>query len=84
MISKEAGAEPSGLLQAVLHEPALQLNSQQILERRPDLAESVLPSLMQRHRNFTLEQMMVVVKIPTQELHHSWAALELIEEGEAQ
>jgi len=25
----------------VLHEPALQLSSQQILERRPDLAESV-------------------------------------------
>jgi len=48
----------------VLHEPALQLSSQQILERRPDLAESVFPILMQRNPNFTLKQMMVVVKIP--------------------
>jgi hypothetical protein len=59
----------------------LQLRSQQILERRPDLAESVFPILMQRHPHFTLEQMMVVVKIPTQELRHSRAAQELIEEG---
>jgi predicted transposase YdaD len=65
----------------VLHEPELQLSSQQILERRPDLAESVFPILMQRHPNFTLEQMMVYVKIPTQELRHSRAAQELIEEG---
>jgi predicted transposase YdaD len=36
---------------------------------------------MQRHPNFTLEQMMVVVKIPTHELRHSRAAQELIEEG---
>ena len=36
---------------------------------------------MQRHRNFTLEQMMVVVKIPTQQLRHCRAAQELIEEG---
>jgi predicted transposase YdaD len=67
----------------VLHEPELQLSSQQILERRPDLAESVFPVLMQRHPNFTLEQMMVVVKIPTQELRHTRAAQELIQEGEA-
>jgi Uncharacterized conserved protein len=65
----------------VLHEPELQLSSQQILERRPDLAESVFPILMQRHPNFTLEQMMVYVKIPTQQLRHSRAAQELIEEG---
>jgi predicted transposase YdaD len=38
---------------------------------------------MQRHPHFTLEQMMVVVKIPTQELRHSRAAQELIQEGEA-
>jgi hypothetical protein len=62
----------------------LQLRSQQILERRPDLAESVFPILMQRHPHFTLEQMMVVVKIPTQELRHSRAAQELIKEGEAE
>jgi predicted transposase YdaD len=36
---------------------------------------------MQRHPHFTLEQMMGVVKIPTQELRHSRAAQELIEEG---
>jgi predicted transposase YdaD len=65
----------------VLHEPELQLSSQQILERRPDLAETVFPILMQRHPNFTLEQLMVVVKIPTQELRHSRAAQQLIEEG---
>jgi predicted transposase YdaD len=68
----------------VLVEPELQLSSRQILERRPDLAESVFPILMQRHPNFTLEQMMVYVKIPTQELRHSRAAQELIEEGHQQ
>ena len=36
---------------------------------------------MQRHPNSTLEQMMVYVKIPNQELRHSRAAQELIEEG---
>jgi predicted exporter len=36
---------------------------------------------MQRHPHFTLEQMMVYVKIPTQELRHSRAAQELIAEG---
>jgi predicted transposase YdaD len=67
----------------VLHEPELQRSSQLILERRPDLAKSVFPILMQRHPHFTLEQLMVVVKIPTQELRHSRAAQELIQEGEA-
>jgi predicted transposase YdaD len=67
----------------VLHEPELQLSSQKILERRPDLTETVFPILMQRHPHFTLEQMMVYVKIPTQELRHSRAAQELIQEGQA-
>ena len=67
----------------VLHEPELQLSSQKILERRPDLTETVFPILMQRHPHFTLEQMMVYVKIPTQELRHSRAAQELIAEGQA-
>jgi hypothetical protein len=65
----------------VLLEPQLQRSSQQILERRPDLTETVFPILMQRHPHFTLEQMMVYVKIPTQELRHSRAAQELIAEG---
>ena len=67
----------------VLLEPQLQRSSQQILERRPDLTETVFPILMQRHPHFTLEQMMVYVKIPTQELRHSRAAQELIAEGQA-
>ena len=65
----------------VLLEPQLQRSSQQILERRPDLTETVFPILMQRHPHFTLEQMMVYVKIPTQELRHSRAAQELLAEG---
>jgi len=65
----------------VLLEPQLQRSSQLILERRPDLTETVFPILMQRHPHFTLEQMMVYVKIPTQELRHSRAAQELIAEG---
>jgi predicted transposase YdaD len=68
----------------VLHEPQLQRSSQLILERRPDLTETVFPILMQRHPHFTLEQMMVYVKIPTQELRHSRAAQELLAEGQAQ
>jgi predicted transposase YdaD len=65
----------------VLLEPQLQRSSQLILERRPDLTETVFPILMQRHPHFTLEQMMVYVKIPTQELRHSRAAQELLAEG---
>jgi predicted transposase YdaD len=65
----------------VRHEPELQLSSQQILKRRPDLAPTVLPMLMQWHPHFTLKQLMVVVKIPTQELRHSRAAQEWMEEG---
>ncbi|MFM7549449.1 MAG: DUF4351 domain-containing protein [Cyanobacteriota bacterium] len=65
----------------VLDEPALQRSSQQIIQRRPDLAPAVLPLLVQRHPHFTLEQLMVVVKIPTQELRHSRVAQELIEAG---
>jgi predicted transposase YdaD len=66
----------------VLHEPQLQRSSQLILESRPDLTETVFPILMQRHPHFTLEQMMVYVKIPTQELRHSRAAQELLAEGQ--
>jgi predicted transposase YdaD len=65
----------------VLLEPQLQRSSQLILKRRPDLTETVFPILMQRHPHFTLEQMMVYVKIPTQELRHSRAAQELLAEG---
>ena len=67
----------------VRHEPELQLSSQQILDRRPDLAESVFPILMQRLHTFSLEQIMVYVNIPTHALRHSRAAQELIAEGQA-
>jgi predicted transposase YdaD len=59
----------------------LQKNSQQILQRRPDLAPAVVPILMQRLHTFSLEQIMVYVNIPTDALRHSRAAQELIEEG---
>ena len=59
----------------------LQKNSQQILQRRPDLAPAVVPILMQRLHTFSLEQIMVYVNIPTHALRHSRAAQELIEEG---
>jgi predicted transposase YdaD len=65
----------------VLLEPQLQRSSQMILERRPDLTETVFPILMQRLPTFSLEQIMVYVKIPTQELRHSRAAQELLAEG---
>ena len=59
----------------------LQKNSQQILQRRPDLAPAVVPILMQRLHTFSLEQIMVYVNIPTDALRNSRAAQELIEEG---
>ena len=71
------------LMLPVLLEPQLQRSSQLILERRIDLTKTVFPILMQRHPHFTLEQMMVYVKIPTQELRHSRAAQELLAEGQA-
>ena len=42
---------------------------------------SVFPILSKRLPNVTLEQLMGVVKIPNQELRHSRAGQELIEEG---
>jgi hypothetical protein len=45
---------------AELHE-----NSQRILKRRPDLAPTFLPTLVQRPPTFSLEQIMVYVNIPT-------------------
>jgi predicted transposase YdaD len=62
----------------------LQHNSQQILMRRPDLTPAVVPILMQRLPTFSLEQIMVVVNIPTHALRHSRAAQELLAEGRQQ
>jgi len=69
--------------------PASELaaSSQQILARRPDLDQVVLPMLMQRLPHLTNEEIMVIAGIPLEELRHTRAAQDWLaagrEEGEA-
>lgn len=62
-------------------EAELQASTQQILERRPDLLSAVLPMLVERFPTLTREEIMVIAGIPAEELRHTRAAQEWIEEG---
>ena len=56
-------------------------NSQQILARRPDLISIVVPMLMERFPTLSSEEIMVIAGIPTDQIRHTRAAQELLEEG---
>ncbi len=62
-------------------EAELQLTTQQILERRPDLLSAVLPMLVERFTTLTREEIMVIAGIPAKDLRHTRAAQQWIEEG---
>jgi len=62
-------------------EAELQLTTQQILERRPDLLSAVLPMLVERFPTLTRQDLMVIAGIPSKDLRHTRAAQEWIEEG---
>jgi len=62
-------------------EAELQLTTQQIIERRPDLLSAVLPILLERFPTLTREEIMVIAGIPAKDLRHTRAAQQWIEEG---
>ena len=69
-------------------EAQLKVSTPQILERRPDLLSTVLTILFERFPKLTLEEIMVIAGIPTDQLLHTQAAQDLLDrgrqEGEAQ
>ena len=69
-------------------EAQLRVSTPQILERRPDLLSTVLTILFERFPTLTLEEIMVIAGIPTDQLLHTQAAQDLLDrgrqEGEAQ
>jgi predicted transposase YdaD len=56
-------------------------SSQQILVRRPDLLSTVLTMLFERFPTLTLEEIMVIAGIPTDQLLHTRAAQDLLDRG---
>ena len=69
-------------------EAQLKVSTPQILARRPDLLSTVLTNLFERFPTRTLEDIMVIAGIPTDQLLHTRAAQDLLDrgrqEGEAQ
>ena len=76
----------------VRSEEQLKVSTPRILELRPDLLSTVLTMLIERFPTLTLEEIMVIAGIPTDQLLHTRAAQDLLdrgrqegrEEGEAQ
>ena len=62
-------------------EAQLKISTPQILERRPDLLSTVLTILIERFPTFTLEEIMVIAGIPTDQLLHTRAAQDLLDQG---
>jgi predicted transposase YdaD len=69
-------------------EAQLRVSTPQILERRPDLLSTALTILFERFPKRTLEEIIVIAGIPTDQLLHTRAAQDLLDrgrqEGEAQ
>jgi predicted transposase YdaD len=55
--------------------------SQRILKSRPDLAPEILPMLVQRFPELSEEEIMVIAGIPREEIRHTRAVQEWLEEG---
>jgi hypothetical protein len=62
-------------------EAQLKVSTPQILEHRPDLLSTVLTILFERFPTLTLEEIMVIADIPTDQLLHTRAAQDLLDRG---
>ena len=62
-------------------EAQLKVSTPQILARRPDLLSTVLTILFERFPSRTLEEIMVIAGIPTDQLLHTRAAQDLLDRG---
>lgn len=67
----------------VLAKPEIPDATEQILEPRPDLVDTVATILMERFPLLTLEEIMALINLPTDHLRHTHAAQALLAEGEA-
>lgn len=84
---EELGQQPglvpllSLLTLPVLPKPDIPGATEQILQPRPDLLETVLSILGERFPHLTREEIMALINLPTDHLRHTRWAQEWIEEG---
>ena len=85
MRSGQAGLDPllSLLTLPVLPKPDIPAAIAQILRPRPDLVDTVVTILIERFPQFTFEEIMVLINLPTDHLRHTRAGQDLLAEGEA-
>lgn len=65
----------------VRREAELPERCQAILDRHPELLELIVPILLERFAGLSLEEIMVIIGTPIDELRHTRAAQQLISEG---
>ncbi len=68
----------------VRQEQELPERCQAILRTRPELLELIVPILVERFEGRSLEEIMVIIGTPIDELRHTRAAQQLISEGRAE
>ena len=82
-LGHQSGLHPliSLLTLPVLTKAELRPAAQQILQPRPDLLETVVTIPLERFPHLTLEEVMALINLPTDQLLHTRAAQDLIEKG---
>jgi len=65
----------------VLPKPEIPGATEQILQPRPDLLDTVVTILVERFPHLTREEIMALIKLPTGHLRHTRAVQEWMEEG---
>jgi len=81
---KQADLDPMLSLLTLPVRPVAELkaNTQQILDRRPDLLSTVLTRLLKRFPTFTSKEIMAIAGIPADQLLHTRAAQNLQDRGQ--
>ncbi len=84
-LGQQPGLDPLVSLLTLPVQPEAQIQSatQQILDSRPDLFETVVSILMERFPLLTRKDIMEIATIPAKDLRHTRVAQEWIAEGEA-
>ena len=82
-LGQQPGLDPllSLLTLPVLAKAELQPATQQILQPRPDLLDTVVTILVERFPHLTRKEIMALIKLPTGHLRHTRAVQEWMEEG---
>ena len=82
-LGHQSGLHPlvSLLTLPVLPRPEIPGATEQILQPRPDLLDTVVTILVERFPHLTREEIMALIKLPTGHLRHTRAVQEWMEEG---